>query len=116
MRVAWLAREVSSQIKVFERAHDFEQRPQWDRRDVEVSSAPVTHRENTVNLPSDFLQAVSDPGGGKLTLVMGAGCSYEAPTSIPLAGTSSQESYDRFVADQVLPSGDCATPSCSDPG
>lgn len=64
-----------------------------------------------MNLPSDILQAVSAPGGGKITLVVGAGCSLEAPTSIPLAGRCSQECHDRLVANNVLAAGDCPTPS-----
>lgn len=64
-----------------------------------------------MNLPPDLLAAVSDPGGGKITLIVGAGCSFDAPTSIPLAGTCSQECHDRLVADGVLASGDCPTPS-----
>jgi hypothetical protein len=64
-----------------------------------------------MTLPADLLQAVSDPGGGKITLILGAGCSFEAPTSIPLAGTCSQESHDRLVANGVLSPGDCSTPS-----
>lgn len=64
-----------------------------------------------MNLPSDLLQAVSAPGGGKITLIVGAGCSFEAPTSIPLAGSCSQECHDRLVADGDLVFGDCPTPS-----
>jgi hypothetical protein len=64
-----------------------------------------------MNLPPDLLAAVSAPGGGKITLVVGAGCSFEAPTSIPLAGRCSQECHDRLVADNVLAAGDCPTPS-----
>ena len=63
-----------------------------------------------MNLPADLLHAVSAPGGGKITLVVGAGCSFEAPTSIPLAGTCSQECHDRLVANGVLAVGDCPTP------
>jgi hypothetical protein len=64
-----------------------------------------------VTLPSDLLLAVSAPGGGKITLVVGAGCSFEAPTSIPLSATLSEESHRRLVADGVLATGDCPTPS-----
>lgn len=63
-----------------------------------------------MSLPPELLQAVSAPGGGKITLVVGAGCSFEAPTSIPLAGTCSQECHDRLVADGVISQGDCTTP------
>jgi hypothetical protein len=61
-------------------------------------------------LPPNILKAVSALGGGKITLIVGAGCSFEAPTSIPLAGTCSQECHDRLVANGVIPGGDCATP------
>ncbi|MBK8233728.1 MAG: hypothetical protein IPK72_24920 [Candidatus Eisenbacteria bacterium] len=64
-----------------------------------------------MTLPHTLLQAVSAPGGGKITLVVGAGCSFEAPTLIPLAGTCSQQCHDRLVANGVLALGDCALPS-----
>lgn len=64
-----------------------------------------------MKLPAELLQAVSAPGGGKITLVVGAGCSFEPPTSIPLAGTCSQQCHDRLVANGVLANGDCPTPS-----
>lgn len=63
-----------------------------------------------MKLPPELLQAVSAPGGGKITLVVGAGCSVEVPTAIPLAGRCSQECHDRLVADGVLANGDCPTP------
>lgn len=61
-------------------------------------------------LPTDLLQAIAAPGGGKIALVVGAGCSFEAPTSIPLAGTCSQECHDRLVVDNVISTGDCPAP------
>lgn len=64
-----------------------------------------------MTLPAELLQAVSAPGGGKITLVVGAGCSFEAPTAIPLAGTCSQQCHDRLIANGVLAVGDCALPS-----
>lgn len=66
--------------------------------------------EGAMILPPELLQAVSASGGGKITLVVGAGCSFEAPTSIPLAGTCSEQCHDRLVADGALESGDCTTP------
>lgn len=63
-----------------------------------------------MTLPAELLQAVSVPGGGKITLIVGAGCSFEAPTSIPLAGTCSQQCHDRLVKDGVLANGDCTDP------
>lgn len=64
-----------------------------------------------MTLPHELLQAVSAPGGGKITLVVGAGCSLEAPTSIPLAATCSQQCHDRLVANGVLAVGECTLPS-----
>jgi hypothetical protein len=63
-----------------------------------------------MNLPSELLQAVAVAGGGRITLVVGAGCSFEAPTALPLAGTCSRECHNRLVANGVLAPGDCATP------
>jgi hypothetical protein len=67
--------------------------------------------EIDMTLPSDLKAAVSASGGGKITLVVGAGCSFEAPTSIPLAGTCSSECHDRLVRDGVLVAGECPTPT-----
>ncbi len=64
-----------------------------------------------MTLPPELLQAVSAPGGGKITLIVGAGCSFEAPTLIPLAETCSQQCHDRLVANGVLEVGDCTLPS-----
>jgi hypothetical protein len=63
-----------------------------------------------MTLPHELLQAVSAPGGGQITFVVGAGCSFEAPTSLPLAGTCSQQCHDRLVANGVLAAGDCLLP------
>lgn len=64
-----------------------------------------------MTLPPLLMQAISDSGGGKVTLVVGAGCSFEAPTSIPLASHCSIESHDRLVADGILSAGDCSNKS-----
>lgn len=64
-----------------------------------------------MNLPAELLQAVSAPGGGKITLVIGAGCSLEAPTSIPLAGECSRQCHERLIADGILADEDCLDPS-----
>ncbi len=61
-------------------------------------------------LPSDLLQAVSSSGGGKLSLVVGAGCSVESPTNIPVASLCSLEVHRRLVADGVLANGECSHP------
>lgn len=61
-------------------------------------------------LPPEVLQAVASPGGGKIALVLGAGCSVEAPTNIPVSRLCSAEIYRHLVADGILQEGDCADP------
>jgi hypothetical protein len=62
-------------------------------------------------LPAELLQAVSSPGGGKIALIVGAGCSVEAPTSVPVAEQCSIEVHRRLLADGVLQKGDCTDPA-----
>lgn len=61
-------------------------------------------------LPNDLLLAVSASGGGKVALIVGAGCSVEPPTGIPTARECSTEVYRRLVDDGVLQDGDCPDP------
>jgi hypothetical protein len=61
-------------------------------------------------LPADLLAAISSPGGGRVALVIGAGCSFEAPTGLPLSRTVSCEINRLLVQDGVLVDGDCADP------
>lgn len=61
-------------------------------------------------LPPELLQAISSPGGGRIALVLGAGCSVEAPTSIPVSSVCSNEIHRRLIADGVLRNGDCSNP------
>ena len=63
-----------------------------------------------VHIPAGLLQAVSFEGGGRLALVIGAGCSVEPPTNIPLARTLSTEAHRKLVLDGVLEQGECADP------
>lgn len=58
-----------------------------------------------------LLQAIAAPEGGRVVLVVGAGCSFEPPTRIPLAKPCSQEAHRRLVEDGVLAAGEC---TCSD--
>jgi hypothetical protein len=62
-------------------------------------------------LPPDLLQAVASPSGGKIALVVGAGCSVEAPTGVPVATQCSKEVHRLLLADGVLVDGDCSDPS-----
>lgn len=64
-----------------------------------------------MNLPSDLLQAVSSPSGGKIALVVGAGCSVEFPTSLPTSREWAIEVHRRLLRDRVLEEGDCSDPT-----
>lgn len=45
-----------------------------------------------------------------MALIIGAGCSFEPPTNVPLARTCSQEIHAQLVADGVLAEGECIHP------
>ena len=62
-------------------------------------------------LPPQLLQAISAEEGGKVAVIIGAGCSFEPPTNLPLSRVLSEEAHARVVADNILESGDCAEPS-----
>jgi hypothetical protein len=62
-------------------------------------------------LPTALLSAISAEHGGQVVLVLGAGCSKEPPTSLPLSRECAEEAHRRLVADNVLAVGDCANPS-----
>jgi hypothetical protein len=61
-------------------------------------------------LPPELLQAVSSPGGGKIAMVLGAGCSVEPPTNIPVSRVCSKEIHRLLILDGILQKGDCADP------
>ncbi len=62
-------------------------------------------------IPANLLQAISSDGGGLLSIVIGAGCSKEPPSSIPLAREIATEANRRLVEDGVLAANECAHPA-----
>lgn len=64
-----------------------------------------------MDLPPELRQAISSLDGGKVSLVIGAGCSVEPPTSLPVSSTISEEIHRLLVADGVLQHGDCPNPA-----
>lgn len=64
-----------------------------------------------MTIPSELLKAIAAPEGGRVVLVIGAGCSFEPPTRIPLAKPCSIEAHRRLVADGELANGEC---TCGD--
>ncbi len=61
-------------------------------------------------LPAVLLGAIAHEEGGRVVLVIGAGCSIEAPTDLPLARTCAEEAHRRLVADGVIGADDCPHP------
>lgn len=62
-------------------------------------------------LPDQLLQAIAHPSGGRVVLVVGAGCSVEPPTNLPLANDCASEVHRQLIADGILNEGDCPDPS-----
>jgi hypothetical protein len=61
-------------------------------------------------LPPDLLSAISVASGSRVAMVVGAGCSCESPTNLPLAKKMALEAHRRLVADGVLADGECSDP------
>src|SRR5438094_5404548 len=69
---------------------------------------PLT-RGDTLALPPELRAAIAQVGGGRVVLVIGAGCSFEPPTSLPLSREMAIEVHRRLRLDGVL-TVDCANP------
>ena len=61
-------------------------------------------------IPAELLQSLAAPGGGQVAVVIGAGCSVEHPTSIPLAGDLSEEVERQLVLNGRLQPNQCENP------
>lgn len=62
-------------------------------------------------VPAELLQSLSAPGGGQVALVIGAGCSRGAPTSIPLARELSRDVEHQLVLNGRLQANQCQDPN-----
>src|SRR5205807_10141968 len=62
-------------------------------------------------IPPPILTAIADAAGGHVLLVVGAGCSFEPPTSIPMAPQCARDAHAALLNDGVLLAGECADPS-----
>ena len=62
--------------------------------------------EPSSTVPADLLQAVASRGG-RVALVVGAGCSVEDPTGLKLASEYSAEVHGQLVADGVIQPDEC---------
>ena len=61
-------------------------------------------------IPPELFSALLDRVG-RVALVVGAGCSVEAPTGLAVASTYAVDIHRRLVADGVLVDGECTDPS-----
>jgi hypothetical protein len=57
----------------------------------------ITNNEASVSLPAELLHAISQPAGGRVVLVTGAGCSVEAPTNLSLAFDCATKAHVKLV-------------------
>lgn len=76
-----------------------------------VGCCPRGFEAELIDLPPGLLQAISAENGGQLSIVIGAGCSFEPPTSIPLSRALSTEVNRKLELDRVLAPGECVDPS-----
>jgi hypothetical protein len=63
------------------------------------------------HIPPELFSAITAQGGGRLAIVIGAGCSCEPPTQMPLARELSLEAHRKLVHEGVLNTGECADPT-----
>jgi len=61
-------------------------------------------------VPAHVLKAVADQAG-RLALVVGAGCSLEAPTNLQLSDAYARQVHEELLLEHVLDEGDCADPN-----
>lgn len=61
-------------------------------------------------LPAVLLSAIASEAGSQVTLVIGAGCSLEPPTCLPLSKDLSHRAHDELIADHVIAPGSCGNP------
>ena len=61
-------------------------------------------------LPAGLLAAISAPGGSRVVLVLGAGCSVEGPTGLPLAHDLAKRCHQSLVSNLVLRDGEVNEP------
>lgn len=69
----------------------------------------ANHAPAGSHLPPPLLNAASQ-ANGRVMLVLGAGCSFPPPTSVPMAKKCAQDAYRRLKHDGVLADGDCPNP------
>ena len=66
----------------------------------------MNHVTPEVKLPAPLLNAISSTSGGRVSLVIGAGCSSEEPTNLPLSGDLAAECHRKLIYEGVLIDGE----------
>lgn len=61
-------------------------------------------------IPSSLLASAAAAGDERICLVIGAGCSYDTPTRLPLSKDLAREAFEQLVADRVINPEDCGDP------
>lgn len=76
-----------------------------------MKASPIMAAEpGDLSLPGDLLQAAAQCTG-RITIVVGAGCSLESPTRLKLGWEYSQRAFDQLVADNELGADECPNPT-----
>lgn len=58
----------------------------------------------------ELLRLLTRKDGGRVVLIVGAGCSHEDPTALPLSRALSLDLHRQLVRHETLPEGDCPDP------
>jgi hypothetical protein len=62
---------------------------------------------DAVTLPGQLVAALTHPGGDQVALVLGAGCSMDAPTNLETASEYARRAYRDLVAQSLILAGCC---------
>lgn len=62
---------------------------------------------DAVTIPGPLVAAVNYPAGDQVALVLGAGCSMDAPTNLETAKAYARQAYRDLVAQSVIPANCC---------
>lgn len=61
-------------------------------------------------IPAELADAIRHPDGGRVVLILGAGCSREPPTNLELASYYAERVHQKLIDDGILSSGSCPDP------
>lgn len=79
-------------------------------RSREGSAQSPNGRARRLTLPPSLMAAAAAFGEARISLIVGAGCSSESPTDLPMSRELSRRAHAQLIDDGVLAEGDCANP------